>query len=71
MVMMGIPPQMAGITFKLGKIGDTLGGLYHFHKGGHIPRYLILGGGIALMSGSFLGSYIIVSLSDTVVYLGC
>jgi uncharacterized protein len=71
MVTMGIPPQLAGITFKLGKIGDTLGWLYHFHKGWHIPKYLILGGGLALMIGSFLGSYIIVRLSDTVVYIGC
>ena len=25
MASLGMPPQMAGITFKLGKIGDTLG----------------------------------------------
>ena len=71
MVMLGVPPQMAGITFKLGKIGDTLGWLYHFHKWWHIPRQYILFGGIALMCGSFLGSYLIVSLSDQIVYLGC
>ncbi len=68
---LGMPPQMAGITFKLGKIGDTLGWVYHFHKWGHIPKDLIFGGGIALMIGSFLGSYFIVSLSDTIMYLGC
>jgi uncharacterized protein len=71
MVTMGIPPQLAGITFKLGKIGDTLGWLYHFHKGGHIPKHLIFWGGLALMTGSFLGSYLIVQLSDTIVYIGC
>ena len=71
MTMIGIPPQMAGITFKLGKIGDTLGGLYHFHKGWHIRGEYVLFGGLALMTGSFLGSYIITTLSDTIMYFGC
>lgn len=71
MVMLGIPPQMAGITFKLGKIGDTLGGLILFHKHWHIPRRFIFWWGIALFLGSFLGSYLIVSIPDTIMYLGC
>lgn len=71
MVLTGIPPQMAGITFKLGKIGDTLGWLYHFHKWWHIRREYVIGWGLALMSGSLLGSYIITTLSDTIMYFGC
>jgi uncharacterized membrane protein YfcA len=71
MTFLGIPPQMAGITFKLGKIGDTLGWLYLFHKGWHIPKRFVLGWGIALMCGSFIGSYFIFSIPDTVMYLGC
>lgn len=71
MTILGIPPQMAGITFKLWKIWDTLGGLYLFHKGWHIPKRFVLWWGIALMLGSFLGSYLIVSIPDPIMYLGC
>lgn len=71
MTMLWIPPQMAGITFKLWKIGDTLWGLYLFHKNGHIPKKYVLGWGIALMCGSFLGSYFIFSIPDAIMYIGC
>ena len=71
MVMFGVPPQMAGITFKLGKLGDNLGWLILFHKHWHIPRRFVLWWGIALLFGSFLGSYLIISIPDVIMYLGC
>lgn len=38
---LGMSPQLASITYKLGKIGDVLGGLFLFHKSGNIPtRFL-------------------------------
>jgi uncharacterized membrane protein YfcA len=44
LTLLGIPPQMATITFKLGKIGDVLGGVYIFYKHGHIKtEYLLIG----------------------------
>ncbi len=43
LTIIGIPPQMATITFKLGKIGDVLGGVYIFYKHGHIPTKYLLG----------------------------
>jgi uncharacterized membrane protein YfcA len=66
--MLGIPPQMATITLKLGKIGDVLGGIYHFHKHGHIPTHFLYIGGIASFFGSFLGTYLIFSIPDRVIY---
>jgi uncharacterized protein len=71
MVMLWVPPQMAGITFKLWKLWDNVGWLILFHKHGHIPRRFVLGGGIALLFGSFLGSYLIISIPDAIMYLGC
>jgi len=71
MVMLWVSPQMAGITFKLWKLGDNVGWLILFHKHWHIPRRFVLGGGIALLSGSFLGSYLIISIPDAIMYLGC
>lgn len=70
MTLLGIPPQMAGITFKLGKIGDNVWWLILFYKHGHIPKQYVLGWGIALFCGSFLGSYFIAQISDAVMYLG-
>lgn len=70
MTLLGISPQLAGITFKLGKIWDNVWWLILFHKHGHIPKKYVLGWGIALFCGSFLGSYLIANLSDVVMYLG-
>ncbi len=69
MVLLGIPPQMAGITFKLWKIGDRIGGIYLFHKNGKIPKRFIIGWSIAVMSGWFLGSFFISRIPDTTMYL--
>ena len=71
MVFLGIPPQLAWITFKLWKIWDNIWGFILFRKHWHIPKRFILGWGIALLCGSFLGSYLIVSISDFFMYFGC
>lgn len=68
LTFLGIPPQMATITLKLGKIGDVLGGIYHFYKHGHIPLHFLFIGGIASFVGSFLGTYLIFSIPDRVIY---
>jgi uncharacterized membrane protein YfcA len=68
LTLLGIPPQMATITFKLGKIGDVLGGLYLFHKSGNIKTRYFLWWGIASIVGSFLGTYLIFSIPDGVIY---
>jgi uncharacterized membrane protein YfcA len=41
LTFLGISPQMASITFKIGKIGDVLGGVFLFHKNGHIPYHFL------------------------------
>jgi uncharacterized membrane protein YfcA len=69
MVMIGIPPQMAGITFKLGKVGDRIGGIFLLGKHGYIPKKHILGGGIAVVTGGFIGSYFISQIPEAIMYL--
>ena len=68
LTLLGIPPQLATITFKLGKIGDVLGWLFLFHKGGHIPTKYILKWALGSILWSFLGSYIIFSIPDQIIY---
>lgn len=69
MVFFGIPPQLAGITFKLGKIGDRIGWIYLFYKHGKIPKKFIFWWAIGVMIGSFFGSFFISRISDTTMYL--
>lgn len=71
MVISGLPPQLAGITFKLWKLWDNLWWLILFHKYWHIPKRFVLWWGIALLLGSFLGSYLIISIPDWFMYFGC
>lgn len=69
LTFIGMSPQMASITYKLGKIGDVLWGLYLFHKSGNIPtRFLWIGWMISII-GSFIGSYLIFSIPNWVIYL--
>lgn len=68
LTVLGIPPQMATITLKLGKIWDVLGGVYIFYKNGHIPTKYILRWALGSILGSFLGSYIIFSIPDRIIY---
>ncbi len=69
LTLLGIPPQMATVTFKLGKIWDVLGGIYIFHKNGHIPKRYLLGGTLVAIVGSFIGSYFIFSIPSSYIYL--
>lgn len=69
MVFFGIPPQLAGITFKLGKIGDRIGWIYLFYKHGKIPKKFIFWWAIGVMIGSFFGSFFITRISDATMYL--
>lgn len=68
MTAFGMSPQLASITYKLGKIGDVLGGLYLFHKSGNIPTRFLWIGGVVSVFGSFLGTYLIFSLPDWLIY---
>lgn len=68
LTILGLSPQLASITFKLGKIGDILGGLYLFYKNGHIPKKFVIWGSIVSVGGSFLGSYLIFSIPDYIIY---
>ncbi len=68
MTFMGMSPQMASITYKLGKIGDVLGGLYQFHKSGNIPMRFLWVGSVVSVVWSFLGTYFIFSLPDALIY---
>ena len=68
LTVLWLSPQLASITFKLGKIGDILWGLYLFYKSGHIPKQFIIGGSIVSVLGSFLGSYLIFSIPDYLIY---
>ncbi len=68
MTAVGMSPQLASITYKLGKIWDVLGGLYLFHKSGNIPiRFLWIGGAVSVV-GSFIGTYLIFSIPDWIIY---
>lgn len=69
LTLLGIGPQLATITFKFGKIGDTLGWLYLFYKNGHIKSRFLLADGMMVLFGSFLGSYIIFSISSWIIYV--
>ena len=68
LTLLGISPQMATITFKLGKIGDALGGVGVFHRGGHIPYRYLLGASTSSVFWSFIGSYIIFAIPDRIIY---
>lgn len=61
-------PQLASITYKLGKIGDVLWWLYQFHKSGNIPTRFLWIGAIVSVFGSFLGTYLIFSIPDWIIY---
>ena len=68
MTALGMSPQMASITYKLGKIGDVLGWLYQFHKSGNIPTRFLWIGGVVSIFGSFLGTYMIFAIPDWIIY---
>lgn len=63
-----LSPQLASITYKIGKIGDVLGGLYLFHKSGNIPTRFLWIGGVVSIVGSFLGTYLIFTIPDWLIY---
>ncbi len=68
LTFLGIPPQMATITVKLGKIWDIIGWLWVFYKNGHInSKYIFISGPVSML-GSFLGTYLMFSLLDWIIY---
>ena len=69
MTAFGMSPQLASITYKRGKIGDVLWGLYLFHKSGNIPTRFLWAGGLVSVVGSFIGSYLIFSIPDWIIYM--
>lgn len=68
MTAVGMSPQLASITYKLGKIWDVLGGLYQFYKSGNIPTRFLWIGGVVSVFGSFFGTYLIFSIPDWIIY---
>lgn len=68
MTILGISPQMAGITFKLGKIGNSLAGVKNFHKEWLIRKEYLIWLGFAMMMGGALGSFFIMSIPDHIMY---
>ncbi|MBP9780285.1 sulfite exporter TauE/SafE family protein [Candidatus Gracilibacteria bacterium] len=68
LTFLGMSPQMASITYKLGKIGDVLGGLILFYKSGNIPTRFLWIGGVVSIIGSFLGTYLIFSIPNWLIY---
>lgn len=68
LTFLGIPPQLATITVKLGKIWDIIWWLWVFYKNGHInSKYIFISGPVSML-GSFLWTYLIFSLSDWIIY---
>ena len=68
MTILGISPQIASITYKLGKIGDVLGGITIFYKNGHIPTRFLWVGSVVSIVWSFIGTYFIFSLPSWLIY---
>lgn len=68
--IMGAPASLAGITFKLAKLGDQLGGLRLFRKHGHIPMRFVWGWWVWLLLGWFCGSYMIASIDEDLLFTG-
>lgn len=68
MSILGIPPQLSGVTFKLGKIGSNIASVLNFHQEWLIRKDLILWLGIAMMLGGGIGSFFIMSVSDFYIY---
>lgn len=68
LTFLGMSPQMASITYKLGKIWDVLGWLLLFYKSGNIPTRFLLIGGILSIVGSFIGTYFIFDLPNWLIY---
>lgn len=68
LTLLGIWPQLATITVKIGKVWDVLWGIYHFHRNGHIPVKFLYIGGIASFTWSFLGTYLIFSIPSEIIY---
>ena len=64
-----LSPQLASITYKLGKIGDVIGWLYLFHKSGNIPTRFLWIGSVVSVVGSFLGTYMIFTIPNWIIYL--
>ncbi len=68
MSFLGISPQMAGITFKLGKIWNSLAWVKNFHAEWLIRKEYLVWLSIAMMIGGWLGSFFIMSIPDWIMY---
>jgi len=68
MVFLGIPPQLAGITFKLWKIGNSLAWVRNFHKEGLIRKEYLLWLWFTMMLWWGLGSFFIMDIPDWIMY---
>lgn len=69
MTFFWLSPQMASVTFKLGKIWDVLSSTYIFYKSGYIPKKYLFWWAVSLMCGSFIGSSLIFNLSERGAYI--
>ncbi len=68
MSFLGISPQLAGITFKLGKVGNSLAWVRNFHSEWLIRKEYLIWLGLTMMLGWWLGSFFIMSISDFLMY---
>ncbi len=68
MTFLGISLQMAGITFKLGKVGNSLAGVKNFHSEWLIRKEYLFWLWLAMMIGGWLGSFFIMSIPDWLMY---
>lgn len=65
LLFLGVPPQVALATNKLGGLGVSVSALYKYIKAGKVVWRYVLGLSIAGILASFIGSNILVNLKST------
>jgi uncharacterized membrane protein YfcA len=68
MVATGLSPQLASITFKLGKIGNSIAALKQYHQKKLIRKEFIIGLWAMSFIGAAVGSFFIVQIPDIFIY---
>ncbi len=65
---LGISPQLASITFKLGKLGNTIALVREYHKAKLLKKDFLIGLSLSSFFWAILGSFFITRIPDLFIY---
>lgn len=68
MTALGLTPQLASITFKLGKIWNGIALITEYHKAKLLRKEYVIWLSIASFIGAVMGSFFIVQIPSIVIY---